>query len=252
MFEHGVRHIPDKLAYGCTGLKQVVLPDTLESVGRHALEYTPFLESWRRQRKNSADGGRDVFWDGTDAAGDFRIPDGTRIVAGGAFYGNRAITSVSFPESVSWIGPAALKGCESLCRAVWPGRINAAEAEVFSGCVNLTKVCWGQDEFLPVPWQTVKERAFYNCRSLGHISLEHVQSVGKEAFKGCSSFRPQKADALRQVGDNAFEHTLCDDNSFSFSAVGSVLVDGRRCLGRVDVPEGITAIGPFAFAGRRL
>lgn len=251
VLEHGVRHIPDKLAYGCSGLKQVVLPDTLESVGRHALEYTPFLESWRRQLKNSADGGRDVFWDGTDAAGDFRIPDGTRIVAGGAFYGNRAITSVSFPESVSWIGPAALKGCESLCRAVWPGGINAAEAEVFSGCVNLTKVCWGQDEFLPVPWQTVKERAFYNCRSLDHIFLDHVLFVGKEAFKGCSSFRAPKANVLRQVGENAFEHTLCDDNPSSFSVVGSVLVDGRRCLGRVEVPEGITAIGPFAFAGNR-
>ena len=45
VFKRGVCHIPDKMAYGCTRLKQVVLPDSLESVGRHALEHTPFLEA---------------------------------------------------------------------------------------------------------------------------------------------------------------------------------------------------------------
>lgn len=46
ILEPGVSHIPDKLAYGCTALKQVILPDTLESVGRNVWEHTPFLDSW--------------------------------------------------------------------------------------------------------------------------------------------------------------------------------------------------------------
>lgn len=35
VLEEGVRHIPDRLAYGCSALEQVALPGTLESVGRH-------------------------------------------------------------------------------------------------------------------------------------------------------------------------------------------------------------------------
>ena len=42
----GVRHIPDRLAYGCGALNRVVLPDTLESVGRNVWEGTPFLKDW--------------------------------------------------------------------------------------------------------------------------------------------------------------------------------------------------------------
>ncbi len=282
VFKRGVCHIPDKMAYGCTRLKQVVLPDSLESVGRHALEHTPFLEAWRRDGKDLIKGGgvfwdgrdlvkddvfwdgRDlvkggVFWDGRDAAGEFHVPDGTKIVAGGAFYGNTALTAVWFPDSVAWIGPGALKGCESLRQVVWPGGITVAEAEVFSGCVRLAEVSCRQigleGDFrsvsIPIPWQIIKERAFYNCRSLCHISLEHVRTVGKEAFKGCASFLPGKADVLSQAGESAFEHTLIDSQISSFSVVGSILVDGRRCEGLVKVPEGIRAIAPFAFAGNQ-
>ena len=46
VLERGVRHIPDRLAYGCGALNRVVLPDTLESVGRNVWEGTPFLKDW--------------------------------------------------------------------------------------------------------------------------------------------------------------------------------------------------------------
>ena len=49
-----------------------------------------------------------------------RLPEETRIVAGGAFYGNLALTSVRFPDSATWIGPAALKGCCRLGQVTWP------------------------------------------------------------------------------------------------------------------------------------
>lgn len=46
VFEEGVCHIPDQFAYGCAALGRVVLPKSLKSVGRHALEG---LEQWNRQ-----------------------------------------------------------------------------------------------------------------------------------------------------------------------------------------------------------
>lgn len=263
VLEHGVRHIPDKLAYNCTALKQVVLPDTLESVGRTVWEHTPFLEQWKTDWKLNHTPAP-VFWDGRNIKGIFHVPVGTRIVAGGAFYGNTALTEVYVPDSVTWIGPAAFKGCTGLCRVSWPASVTTAQPEVFSGCTSLKEVFSGRldfqntDCFQPsscchnlILWQAVRMRAFYNCRKLAGISLERARFIGKEAFMGCVSFRPGKADLLRQIGENAFEHTRGMEKGQPFSVIGTILVSGRLCSGQIRVPEGITAIGPFAFSGNR-
>lgn len=47
-------------------------------------------------------------------SGDVIIPEGVTAIAGGAFYGNRGITSVKLPESLKRIGSRAFWGCTSL------------------------------------------------------------------------------------------------------------------------------------------
>lgn len=250
----GVRHIPDKLAYGCTALKQVTVPDTLESAGKHPWEHTPFLKSWiKNQTENNEDGETAfVFWDGRDLKGDIHLSSHIRIVAGGAFYGNAAITSIHFPDSITWIGPAALKGCSSLRQVIWPAAAETAESEVFSGCTALESVRLGNASLSPcISWKFIKERAFYNCRKLCCISLENTLAVGKEAFYRCSSYAPGTADLLRYAGEGAFEKTALFDKASSFYVLGAVIVSGSHCTGEIHVPEGIAAIAPFAFSGNR-
>lgn len=190
----GVRHIPDRLACGCAALGRIVLPRTLESVGRHAVEGTAFLERWR-QRTDSGDSTLSadrqllsgelqeeaVLWDGRHLAGEVRIPENVRMIAGGAFYGNARITEVCLPAQVQSVGAAAFKGC-GLLRRVWmPPGITRLAAEVFSGCAGLEEVLLsdgrgrravagdGEDagkraEQNGIPkWRSVGERAFYGC-----------------------------------------------------------------------------------------
>lgn len=244
ILESGVRHIPDRLAYGCKALKQVVLPDTLESVGRSVWEDTPFLE------EHPLSG--DIFWDGRNLSGDVRLPEETRIVAGGAFYGNLALTSVRFPDSATWIGPAALKGCCRLGQVTWPRAVTRAQEEVFSGCTSLETVT-GSGTSAPVPWRHIGQRAFFGCRCLEHVALSQVQVVEKEGFSGCTRLVPDHPDALVRVGEQAFAGTgACGDRSSREPVVlGSILVSGLCLEGEVRVPEGVTAIAPYAFGGNR-
>lgn len=257
VLKKGVCHIPDKLAYGCTALKSVTLPDTLESVGRNVWEYTPFLSHWvgNRDKDNSM-----IFWDGRDLEGDVSLPEKTRIVAGGAFYGNQSLTAVHFPSHVTWVGGAALKGCTSLRQVTWPKAVTAAQPEVFSGCISLEAVALdaespetaehsGLSLATAVPWRSIQDRAFYNCRKLSHILWKDIQGIGKEAFSGCTSLILEKADSLRQVGEGAFEGVSGIGEESGLSVVGSILVSGRQYRGELFVPEGITAIAPFAFSG---
>ncbi len=351
VLERGVRHIPDRLAYGCGALNRVVLPDTLESVGRNVWEGTPFLKDWvekqlenqiedrlenqqknrqesriedetrnqpesrkedrtrngpesrieekqwngsenqigpGKRTENKAERQNEIFWDGRHLKGIVSLPEETRIVAGGAFYGNQFLTEIHFSNHVTWIGEAALKGCTKLCRVTWPKAVTTAEPEVFSGCTRLETIALCPDSpesaelqdasfAAAVPWKAVKDRAFYNCRKLSHILWKDIRTVGKEAFFGCVSLKPEDTDSLEWVGELAFEGmqgmetaesmegqnareaadgAACKDResrdgTSGLCIVGSILVSGGRCPGEVHVPEGITVIAPYAFSANR-
>ena len=125
VLEEGVCHIADKMCYGCTALEEVQLPGSLRSVGRNVWERTPFLEKWLREGAEKAE----IFWDGRNLEGEVRLPGTVRIVAGGAFYGNKKVTGLELPESVRWVGPAAFKGCSGLRQVFWAAGDEAARGD---------------------------------------------------------------------------------------------------------------------------
>lgn len=265
VLEEGVRHIPDKLAFGCTALERVSLPRSLETVGRHPLEGSIFLEKWRMEQtgQNAYSIDDVIFWDGRDLEGVVRIPEYVQIVSGGAFYGNTKVTEIYLPESVRYIGAAAFKGCRNLRRVWLPSGVKHLEAEVFSGCIELEEVtlserdmCQSQgrlsdQNMLPV-WSSIGERAFYNCRKLRRLELEQVKSFGKEALAGCTALECGRTGKDLTIGERAFEGTVfLNDQKNGLCVVGNVVVLGEDCEGKVCLPEGVTGIAPYAFATNR-
>ncbi|MDE7416906.1 MAG: leucine-rich repeat domain-containing protein, partial [Lachnospiraceae bacterium] len=243
VLEEGVCHIPDKFAYGCAALERFVLPKTLESVGRHALEGTAFLEEWRQHAAEKED---EVFWDGQQLEGEVWIPECVRIVAGGAFYGNTKITEVHLTDQVQSIGAAAFKGCKALRRVWMPSGITRLEAEVFSGCVDLEEVSLKQG------LEVIGERAFYGCGKLREVCLEQVEELGKEALSGCTALIPSVVNPSLWAGENAFANTMLGEQlENGLHIVGNMVVSGTICMGEMILPEDIWGIAPYAFAGNR-
>lgn len=268
--ENGLRHLPDKLAYGCTALKTIIWSDSgsLVSAGKNVWENTPFLKDWINENEHAGNEKKtdgEIFWDGRNLSGEVYLPKQTRIIAGGAFYGNEHLTAIHIPEGVIWIGPAAFKGCSSLRYVVWPPGIKAAEAEVFSGCSCLEKIETAEkflqesavqslqesadpslqkpaDQFSvngvlkhqcptsPVRWISIRERAFYGCHYLGYIALDEVKSIGKEAFLGCHAL----ADTLRLLLQKerkplawVGERAL---EKIGVDVIGNILISGQNAV----------------------
>lgn len=251
VLEEGVRHISDKLAYGAAALKQVVLPDTLESVGRHALEGSLFLAQWKQAAEETEDA---IFWDGRRLEGEVWIPACVRIIAGGAFYGNTKITEVHLPNQVQSIGAAAFKGCTSLQRVFLSSEVGHLEAEVFAGCAALEEVFLTDEQgetCLPA-WHFIGERAFYQCGNLRQIRLEQAEEMGKEALRGCTALANCAVNSALRAGEGAFAGTMLKDKRENgLHIVGSLIVSGVDCVGEISVPDGIQGIAPYAFAGNR-
>lgn len=278
LLEEGVRHMPDKFAWGCSALEQVILPDSLESVGRHTLERTAFLEQWRAKQAarpqealsrargreeypNQAAGPQEVlnyaagreeciFWDGRNLEGEVYITEPISIVAGGAFYGNTRVREVHLPECVHSIGGAAFKGCKSLRKVWWPEGIVSLEPEVFSGCQELEEIVLTQESF-PFPvWEALGERAFYQCLKLRRLRLERTESIGKEALAGCGLLVRSEVEENLKIGERAFEDTcFLEGGKEGICIVGNVVVSGGLCMGEVSLPEGVAGIAPYAFSG---
>lgn len=244
VLEEGVLHIADKMAYGCGALRRVVLPDSLQSVGRHVWDQTLFLEDWLEKGQETE---AEILWDGRNLEGEIWLSERVRIVAGGAFYGNERLVEIHLPETVKWVGPAAFKGCIRLRRVSWPAGITTAEAEIFSGC--------GELEAVKAAWRQVGERAFYHCGCLRDIFLEQAFHIGKEAFTGCIGLSPERVKLQRNglwVGEHSFAGTAFETCSEERPAViGSLVVSGAGCSGEVRLWEGITGIAPYAFERNR-
>lgn len=192
VLEEGVRHIPDKLAYGCTALERIMLPKTLESVGRHALEGTAFLERWKQRVSGALAAEEVILWDGQHLAGEVRIPETVKIIAGGAFYGNTRITEVYIPAQVQSVGAAAFKGCGFL-RKVWiPSNITRLEEEVFSGCAQLEEVQLTQGQ---------GQQAFSGCVQLEDTLL--TQGQGQHVF--LDSVEQEEVPLTQELKERASE-----------------------------------------------
>ena len=266
-FQEGVRHIPDKFAWGCTALEEVILPDSLESVGRHPLEGTAFLKQWQakqaagsEQIPNQTEGDECVFWDGRNLEGEVWIRKPVRIVAGGAFYGNTNVTKIHLSENVRSIGGAAFKGCKSLRKVWWPVGAENLEAEVFFGCQALEEIFLAQESgkegigeseevSLPV-WKTIGERGFYQCRKLQELRLERTESIGREALAGCGCLAQSRGSENLKMGERAFENTcFMEEVGDGIFVVGNVVVSGELCQGEVSLPEGVVGIAPYGFSG---
>jgi len=261
-----VCHIPDKLAYRCTALQQVILPKSIVSAGRHILEKTPYLEEWREKERIGKAGEereKDIFWDGRDLKGQVWISEDVKIVAGAAFYGNTEVTEIHLPDHVCWIGAAAFKGCTNLQKVFWPSGIKSIEPEVFSGCGSLRQIMISekkQEEMSNrkmfnqkvMAWQFIGERAFYHCKSLERLCLSEAKSIGKEALAGCSALLRCEVSQKLWAGERAFENTkFGEDRNDGLCIVGNLVVSAGKCEGRVCIPEYVTGIAPYAFAGNR-
>ena len=87
------------------------------------------------------------------------IPSGITNIGGYAFYQCTNLSSIALPQSVNYIGDAALDGCSSLTK------------------VNL-----------PSGLTIINDRTFRNCSKLESIVIpENVTNIGSSTFEGCTN-----------------------------------------------------------------
>lgn len=122
----------------------------------------------------------------TGSGGAVTIPNsigGTRVTGVGdsAFSRRADLTSVTIPESVTYIDRAAFLGCTGLNNVTIPHGLTDIGNEAFEQCTGLTSVT------LPNSLSSISPRVFQDCSGLTSVSIPNsVTTIGFMAFFGCT------------------------------------------------------------------
>lgn len=148
-----------------------------------------------------------------------------------AFYGNKNITEIHFPQTLRTISDSAFSGCINLKEIVIPASVTKIGANAFYSCSSADKIeingevtniekysfnrCTSVKKIvLPETVVTIGEYAFYSCKSLEYIYIpSSVSYIEEHAFDGC-----EKLVIYGYSG--SYVQDFANDRGIEFSSLG--------------------------------
>lgn len=112
------------------------------------------------------------------------IPEGVTKIGYGAFDGCKSISSISLPNSLTYIGDGAfaeaIGGNDTPVSITIPSSVTKIGARAFKN-TNISSVS------LPSGLQKIGDEAFYGCNELNGVTIgQNVNELGSNAFGGCA------------------------------------------------------------------
>ncbi len=267
-FNSRLKSIGSQAFCGCKKLADISLPSGIEAIDHLAFSETAhFLD-----KANWEDGvlymGEYLIYTDHKLAGTYKIKDGTKLMAYGAFdynpeleeiiipaslktisqsafVNNGKLTKIEIPETVEKIEPYAFQNCSSLKRIAIPEGIKVIERGTFEGCTKLEEVVF------PHGLTTIGEVAFEYCEAFEKIELpESVTTIGIYAFYYCRNLKEiYIPDSVTYLGEKALSKTGIK----SFTVPNGVtkiepgLLSMCESLEEIVVHDGVTEICDFTF-----
>ena len=173
-----------------------------------------------------------------------------------SFTGSTTLTSITLPNSVTYLGEYAFSGCTSLTSVIIPNSVVCIGYYAFFECSSLVNVTISNKV------TEIRNRAFQKCTSLAEIILPSNSIIGDYVFANCSSlkniFIPSN---VTKIGEGAF--VACSSLESIIVEQGNSIYDSRdNCNALINsetnnlllgckntiIPTSVKSIGADAFS----
>lgn len=178
-----------------------------------------------------------------------------KIDDGGVFSGCTSLTSVTIPDSVTFIGNSAFTRCTSLTSVTIPNSVTEMGGFVFGNCSGLTSFV------IPNSITITGGLVFGNCTSLTSCTIgTGLTTIEHGTFSGCTSLKRinSNIDGVFNIPNNV---TAINGSVFgqcsgltsvtipsSVTYIGSSVFYRCRNLTSIDLPDSVTSIGYSVFS----
>ncbi|MBQ6830670.1 MAG: leucine-rich repeat domain-containing protein, partial [Clostridia bacterium] len=163
--------------FGCSSLTSITIPDSVMSIGSSAFYDTAFYNNSANWKDNALYIGNHLIEVQAEISGAYAIKENTKTIAGGAFEGCSALTTVTIPDSVTSIGTSTFEGCSALTTATIPNSVTSIGDAAFLFCESLNSIT------IPNSVTSIGELTFCYCSSLTDILIPAtVTTVEDSAF----------------------------------------------------------------------
>ena len=282
----GVTSIGDYAFANCKQLKEITIPSSVEHFGGSVFKNTGFT-SLPKLPESLTTIANSMFYACTQLTS-IEIPKNITNIGECAF-GRCPISEIEIPASVTHIGVAAFANCPNLTNITIPDNVTDIGFNAFLGCSNVKTVTLSNNlsslskgifcdcaslESIVIPSgvKSIGKSAFEGCTSLRSINIpEGVEEITPRLFFNCSSLTQliipksivritnEDEDGNHRTfvyGCNSLISIIVDEDNPVFDSRGhcnaiietasNTLIAGCTAT---KIPEGITSIGSYAFAG---
>ena len=174
---------------------------------------------------------------GCNALKNVTLSEGLTSIVAYAFEDCTALESIDIPQSVTLVDTGAFSGCTSLDSVTLPEGITGIERETFKDCSGLTHIA------IPNSVTYIGADAFGNCSSLTSVDIpENTAELSDKAFAGAANL------TAINVAENNAAYTSIDGVVYT-KDLSILLICPNGVAGEVVIPEDVTGLGDYAFAG---
>ena len=238
--------IKDEAFKDATGLKDVILCDTINYIGSYAFSGCENLE-------------------------EITIPDGVTTIGAYAFNGCAKLNNVVIPNNITKINNFTFANCTSLSNIILPNKLEVIGDYAFNGCKLITTLNIsntlneiGYSAFagcellenivIPKNVSRIESSTFYGCKKITSLDLSNVTFIGDHAFKDCTSLKSiNNALNLEVVDIEAFSGCeKLDTIDLSHARIINQRAFAATKLSEANITNLIEKIGDGAFAATQI